>query len=384
MNAIAPNPNPAMCRYLAQEVGLFNDDPVILIDVGARDGFSSEWSAFGTGARIIGFEPDLQECARLNAAAPPGVTYIPSALGRARQEQILYEARLSYSTGLYASNMEFFSRLLNRDNAEVVGQRPVVVDTLSETLARKNVHSVNFIKLDAEGAELDILLGANDLMRSSALFGIATEIRFHPEINGSPSFWQMDQFLQSLGLRMFDISANAQSRRVMPFPGVNDYVLPNGKRFYAYTIHGQVMDGDALYFRDMFLPCNRKIMADLRPMDALKLAALYELYYHNDAAAELIVAFCDRLPHSVDCEHLLNLLTPPLQGEKLSYRKYVAKYFDPQTSFAPSLHGPLCNENCAAKSWRTARLWKELRRRRPVNVVVRLLSRAIRALKGWT
>src|SRR6266851_54089 len=101
-----------MCRYLTQDLGAFNNDPIMAVDIGARDGFSSEWSVFASGARIFGFEPDQAECARLNATAPPHVTYIPTALGRARQEQTLYEANLSYSTGLYASNMEFFSRLL--------------------------------------------------------------------------------------------------------------------------------------------------------------------------------------------------------------------------------------------------------------------------------
>jgi len=323
-----------MCRYLTQDLGAFNNDPIMAVDIGARDGFSSEWSVFASGARIFGFEPDQAECARLNATAPPHVTYIPTALGRARQEQTLYEANLSYSTGLYASNMEFFSRLLNRDNAEVVGEQLITVDTLDAALAREGVNHVNFVKLDAEGAELDIMAGAKELMRSPALFGVATEIRFHPEINGSPPFWQVDQFLQSLGLRLFDISANAQSRRVMPYPGTADYILPGGKRFYAYTIHGQVMDGDALYFRDVFLPCNREILAQMKPIDALKLAAFYELYCHSDAAAELLIAFRDQMQSLVDCDYLLDLLTPPLHGEKLGYQKYIEKYFDPSTSFA--------------------------------------------------
>jgi hypothetical protein len=142
--------------------------------------------------------------------------------------------------------------------------------------------------------------------------------------------------VQAQGFRLFDLSANPQSRMVMPYPGIMDYFLPDGTRFYAYTVHGQIMDGDALYFRDVLIPANQEIKNKFKPIDFLKLAAFYELYYHNDAAAEVIVNFREQIRQIADCDLLLNLLTPPLKGEKLSYSEYMAKYFDPKTSFALS------------------------------------------------
>lgn len=336
MNKIEVNPDPAMCRHLGA-AGVFEADPIVIVDVGARDGFKAEWSVFGTGMRVFCFEPDEEECERLNRTAPPQVTYIPAALGRERQEQTLYEARLSYSTGLYLSDMDFYYRLLNAENAELVGEKVIWIETLNQVMADRKIAAINFIKLDAEGAELDILMGGTNLLRSAAMFGVLTEIRFHPEINGSPPFWQMDQYLHAQGFRLFDISANPHSRAALPYAGVQDYFLPGGKRFYAYTVHGQVMDGDALYFRDVLARKNAEIKAKFSPTDVLKLAAFYELYQHNDAAAEIILSFQEQLQPFVDCELLLNLLTPPLKGEELSYREYMAKYFDPRTSFAPSL-----------------------------------------------
>jgi FkbM family methyltransferase len=336
MNRIDVNPNPAMCRHLVRNTDLFQKDPITIVDVGARDGFNAEWKVFGEGMRVFCFEPDKDECKRLNDAAPPQVTYIPAALGRARQGQTLYHARLSYSTGLYPSSMDFFYRLLNGKNAELVGQELVWIETLNQVMAERKIGVVNFIKLDAEGAELDILLGATDILRPSALCGVLTEIRYHPEINGSPPFWQMDQYLQAQGFRLFDMSGNKQSRIALPYGGLTDYFLPDGKRFYAYTVHGQVMDGDALYFRDPLIAKNKENKENLRPVDVLKLAALYEIYHHNDAAAELIIGFRENLKPVVDCELLLDLLTPSLKGEKMPYQAYLAKYFHPDTSFAPS------------------------------------------------
>ena len=362
MSGIAVNPNPAMCRYLSRDTTLFQQNPITIVDVGARDGFNAEWKTFGEGMRVFCFEPDKEECNRLNAAAPPQISYIPAAVGRTRQAQTLYEARLSYSTGLYPSNMELFDRLLNGKNGELVGQQVIWIETLNQVMAERNVSAVDFIKLDAEGAELDILLGATDILRVQSLFGVLTEIRYQPEINGSPPFWQMDQYLQAQGFRLFDISGNKQSRVALPYAGLTDYFLPDGKRFYAYTVQGQVMDGDALYFRDPLILKNKTNRENLRPIDVLKLAAFYELYHHNDAAAELILSFRQPLQAIVDCDLLLNLLTPPLKGEKLSYQAYMARYFHPDTLFAPSPEERLAPVADGTAATHEAALKEELRR----------------------
>lgn len=334
MGTISTNTNPAMCAFIAQHTDLFLSDPVIIADVGARDGYNVEWAPLGAGMKVFCFEPDTAECARLNAKAEANVRYIPSAIGRKPGRQMLYEANLSYSTGLYPSRMDFFDRLLNADNARVVGQQEIEVDTLDNVMATESLFMLNFLKLDAEGAELDILLGASRILHDPRLFGILTEIRFHPEINASPPFWQVDQFLQAQGFRLFDISSNPQSRRAMPYPGTMDFFLPDGQRFYAYTVHGQVMDGDALYFRDLLLPQNRALAESLSGKDLLKLAALYEIYHHNDAAAELIQAFRGKIGEIVDCDALLDHLTPDFFGAKLSYPAYLETYFHPETRFA--------------------------------------------------
>ena len=106
------------------------------------------------------------------AKGDPEVRYIPTAVGRRAGTQTLYETYLSYSMGLYPSNMEIFDRLLNRDNARVVGQKPIDVEPFDIALGRENLVMVNFLKLDAEGAELEILLGAGGILRDPRLFGI--------------------------------------------------------------------------------------------------------------------------------------------------------------------------------------------------------------------
>jgi hypothetical protein len=134
------------------------------------------------------------------------------------------------------------------------------------------------------------------------------------------------------GFRLFGLDYSHQSRRALPYPGLTGYWLPNGEKFYAYTTHGQVMDGDALYFRDLLIPANRAMHGAAGPARILKSACLYEIYCLNDCAAELIIANRERIGGVVDCDRLLDLLTPPLRGRAVGYREYLDAYFDPRSA----------------------------------------------------
>ena len=82
-----------------------------------------------------------------------------------------------------------------------------------------------------------------------------------------------------------------------------------------------------LYFPDLLIPANQAIRAGFTPVQLLKAAALFEIYALNDCAAELIIANRERLDGKVDCDQLLDLLTPRLRGRRLKYREYMSAYF---------------------------------------------------------
>ena len=330
MATIETNSKAAMTRYLV-EAGVFRDSPVTIVDVGARWGFNSEWSVLGDSLRVICFEPDEEECRRLNAKAQGNVTYIPAALGREEREETLYETRLSASSGLYKTNMDYFSRLINRDNGIVAAERKIRVDPLDRVLAANNIDAIVFIKLDVEGAELDVLLGGDRFVKNDSLIGILSEIRFQEEINYCPVFWQLDQHVRQSGFRLYNLQFHHQSRRALPYPGLADYRTAGGERFFAYTTHGQIMDGDALYFRDLLIPANAERCRNLSPIQILKAAALLEIYCLNDCAAELLIASRKKLDGVVDSSHLLNLLTSGVGTNDQIYENYMTRYFDPRS-----------------------------------------------------
>ena len=280
--------------------------PVVIYDIGARWGVQEKFLALGKSLRAYCFDPDEKECERLNASAAEEVKYIPAVIGGKDGPATLYETRLQASSGLYRTNMDFFSRLLNRENGELVNIKPVETKTISTVQKEFGIPSPHFLKLDVEGAELEILQGT-DL---ADVMGFYSEFRFHPEINGSPVFHELDRFAQENGFRLYNLWSSRQSRKTLPYPGPVGY-WNTGKRFYAFTVSGQIMDGDALYFRD-------PLRLQLTQQQILAYACLFEMYDLNDCAAELLVARAGDI--GVEVHHCLDLLAGG------SYKAYLENY----------------------------------------------------------
>jgi FkbM family methyltransferase len=319
MSGIAINAKPLMTEYLVRE-RVFDEDPLIIFDAGARGGANPEWLTLRDQAKIFCFEPDRQECDRLSKSAPPNIKYVPVGLARRVGEATLYETELPASAGLYKTRMDYFGRFVNGQNGVTRSEIRIAVKSLDEVARELNVEYVDFLKLDVEGAELDVLMGAPTLIKGG-LLGVLSEFRFHREINGSPPFSTLDAFLQEQGLQLFDIQPNRHSRKGLPYPQTADYRLPSGKRFFAYTTRGQVQDGDALFFRDLFSA------SPVSPIRLLKICVLMETYSLNDCAAELLIANADRIDGLVPVKVLLNLLTLGISDDAAGYEQYRASYF---------------------------------------------------------
>jgi hypothetical protein len=126
--------------------------PFTLLDVGARGGIAERWRVFGDQLRELAVEPDPDE---------PGVSAV---LAAEPGTATFFHRRYPATDGLYRMD-ELYAGTVIEPIAEVVAAKTVPTTTLVELFGAETLSEVDFVKLDVEFAELDVLRGATPRRR---------------------------------------------------------------------------------------------------------------------------------------------------------------------------------------------------------------------------
>jgi FkbM family methyltransferase len=263
----------------------FSQNPMTLIDVGARYGFEKHWSAFGKKVRIIGFEPDVEECNRLNQEKKRNITYYPLALGTSQEKRTFYLTKNAGSSSFFLPKMTLWDRFFDWDGFQIARKIKLNTTDLDSFLNNESIPDIDFIKLDAEGSELDVLLGATEILQTSVI-GVSIEISFLETREKSPTFHMIDKFLTDLGFRLYDLDTFRYTRKALPEPRwAND-------RIGHPTRRGQIISGQALYLRDPIFELSIKSPKILKSgwsdQKLIKMVCLLEMFNLPDCAIEII------------------------------------------------------------------------------------------------
>jgi len=337
------NPTPRSLNYL-KSVLPAGDDKFVLMDIGARGGIASTWNPLSGLARFIGFEPDEDECLRLNQEQR-GVEFVPFALASSPGNYPFYLTELEYCHGFKASNEKFLGRFPNAINNAVKSQVEMKADALDNIIGRLGINHLDFIKIDTEGSELDILRGSIDSLRSRSTLGLLVEVWWDPRIKNQPSFSELDSFIRGQGFTFFDLECQRYPRSSLPVGHLKRIpsrikrgapvkrVLRNlirkirRKTHYvngpAYRDFGQMLTGDALYFRDPIWDMGQNECAFAWTDESiLRLVGLLDLYNYQDFAIEILDFYRDKFKVAIDVDFLLDSLVPPVDGAILPFDEY--------------------------------------------------------------
>jgi pyruvate-formate lyase-activating enzyme len=207
-----------------------------------------------------------------------------------------------------------------------------------DNLAKKyNLEDLDFIKIDTDGADRDVLESAKDSINNSPVLGIWIEVNFIGDKDSPNSFHEIDRTLRSWGFELFDIISRKYSVASLPTPFEYDC--------FAQNVYGKVQQGDALYLRD---PMSKKI-DDEKDMCApicptlsidklLKLACLFEIFNLLDHAAELLIGYREQFDSIINVDENLNLLTEQVTGRKITYENYI-KSITPESLLPDGIYG---------------------------------------------
>lgn len=214
------------------------------------------------GSKILAFEVDKKLCDELNNKPYHGVQYFPFALGNENKEFPFYVTNHPMCCSLYKPNEDLMRQYNNLDVAMLKSVSSINTITL-DTFANENgVDSIDFVKIDIQGAELDVFQGGIKVL-SDTVF-IVCEVEFIPLYINQPLFGDVCKYLNSVDL-MFHKFLGLAGRTLRPI------IMDNNKNYAS-----QHMWSDAVFIRDI------QKLSNISKEKLLKMGILAFLYGSPD------------------------------------------------------------------------------------------------------
>jgi FkbM family methyltransferase len=256
---------------------IFTKHPLVLIDVGARGGLKADWAPARRHLRTVGFEPDPKEHARLvqglkNASSRDRVLDV--ALHESSGSVRLHLTKNRALSSLYEPNHEFLKAFPEADRFAVEAIAEMRAEALDTVISSYGIEPPDFMKVDTQGSELSILRGGVRAI-SSHVMGVEVEVEFSPIYKGQPLFPEVDAFLRSHGLQLFDLRPCYWKRTVGTEVG---------------GPYGQIVWADALYLTtaNHLQTILTGLPLEERQAKLLKALSIALLYGYRDYALDLL------------------------------------------------------------------------------------------------
>lgn len=246
--------------------------------LGLNDDYASlGWEIFAPNLNIYGFDADADACEEANAnieARQVNWTekHISVALGSSVGESTLYVTKHPMCSSLYPPNEPYLKRF--QGLSELVNldfTLEIETTTLDTFCQNEEITEIDFLQIDVQGADLDVLKGGYSILENSVL-AIQIEVEFSPLYINQPLFTDIDTFLRNQGFSLFDLAPSYRTRSDSP---IQSTLRP-----------GQLLWADAFYFRDLV---REDVNSNLKtPQQILKLACIADIMHFPDYALELL------------------------------------------------------------------------------------------------
>jgi hypothetical protein len=341
------------CLLLPGIAAALKDEKFTLVDIGCSGGIDAVWHAYGNALRAFGFDPNVEECDRLmRQEKEPGVMYVPAFVGLRRDHPFAVKKidkqhwgrnpwpRLAAYKTVQIRQKKIEQLAAEERPAKLVtinewrqlqladSERPVFLPDFFE---EHKIVDIDFIKLDVDGADLEILHSLEDVLTDMKVLGLCMEVNFFgSDVDTDHTFHNTDRFLRSKGFELFNLIPRRYSSAALP----SRYILPEP----GQARFGRIYQGDALYVRDICDPYAAAFATCLSPEKVLKTASIFATFNLPDVAAETLVAFRKHIAHLYDVDAALNALAAQIQrgtGSDLGYKDYLAAFNCDSSLFYP-------------------------------------------------
>lgn len=270
-----------------KENGRLEQLQITLFIVGSRklliedDYGSGDWSILAPNLKIYGFDADEDACNAANADLELRQInwtekHIPLAISSSVGNSTLYVTQSADCSSLYPPNEPYVERLYGYKDSLKVDLTVEIETTNLDTFCREEgIEEVDFIQVDVQGAELDVLRGASQILENS-LLGVQVEVEFSPLYANQPLFADVDVYLRNYDFTLFDLFTDQQWCRV----------TRASAPIYSSSRRGQLIWANACYLRDLIE--EKSLIQKKAPKQILKLACIADILGFPDYSLELL------------------------------------------------------------------------------------------------
>jgi FkbM family methyltransferase len=284
-----------------------------LIDVGVRGGFHDRWQAFGDHLELWGFDALYEDgVAPLIAANkhPDRIRYLHCALGdKDETRPFRYYPENPSSSHFAAAN-----------GTDVIDEnwREVPIRRLDTLFADGTIGpAIDFMKLDAETYEIEIVKGAGEMLSRSGILGIESETNFlRTGRNPRSHFVELYEQLAPYGMTLNDLGVVRQPKPPLPNGFPQEIV---GGRFVMRSI-GRIFVCDCLFLGAVFEAVAMQAKCSVNRL--LKMIAVAELYGLQDISLGILFDNRRLLADRLDVEQACGWLMREHPHQTLGYRDY--------------------------------------------------------------
>jgi len=323
------NPKAEFTKWVVS-AGLLSE-PFVLIDVGVQGGENIRWRPLGDHLVVHGFDPIEEVVQKLNAEnrGRSNRHYHAIAVGNADREQAFY----FNSANPTASSM--YRQGTGRFEVETLEQvRTVPIRRLDSLWADGVIPQADFVKIDVEGFEKDVLLGAREFLRAG-LLGLHTETNFAlSPIYPKGHFATLAELALENHLVVFDIAFDRIPRATFQRALIQKGLQPISDN----DVLGRPATVEALFCRDLIDEVDHpeNYQSPCRPFGVnqlIKSIIVFELHALNDVALDMTERFAELLGAHLDVAQAVRLLADP-DCVRNEYRAHLrVRAFEQSTSW---------------------------------------------------
>ena len=263
--------------------------PLKIVDIGANpiDGPTDYAELFAGGnVEVVGFEPNREALAQLNARKSSRETYLPYAIGDGERHK-LYICQWEGMTSILQPNEQVLNLFHGfPDWGRVLSTEQIDTRRLDDV---PETAGAEYIKLDIQGAALMALSHGTSRLADALVIHCETE--FLQMYVGQPLFSDVELFLRGHGFT-FHRFYPLVSRMVQPLAMNNDVYAGMSQLFWA----------DSVFIRDL------SRLHALSERQLLVMAAiLHDCYRSLDVTMRLLIAYGERTGRDLAGAYLSNM-----------------------------------------------------------------------------